>query len=148
MSNYYEILNVDRQANTKEIKLAYYRLAKLYHPDKSNSDRDLFVKINEAYNILIDPIKRKDYDRSIYNVENESSDEEEEFTFENCIISLIKTNTLSVDETKELNHINKLKDKNLTQFSKKAYELSTQILLRKLGVKMNNFSLDKTDKVH
>ncbi|MEO0583333.1 MAG: J domain-containing protein [Bacteroidota bacterium] len=62
--NYYQILNVDTQAEAAEIKQAYRRLAKLYHPD-SNSDPDAkqqFVSISQAYEVLIDPDKRWRYD--------------------------------------------------------------------------------------
>ncbi|MEL6132760.1 MAG: J domain-containing protein [Bacteroidota bacterium] len=62
--NYYQILGVDTQAGAAEIKQAYRRLAKLYHPD-SNSDPDAkqqFVSISQAYEVLIDPDKRWRYD--------------------------------------------------------------------------------------
>ena len=60
--NYYELLNLDKKCTTKEIKKQYYKLAKLYHPDKSKNIDDRFVKISEAYNILSVPIKRYKYD--------------------------------------------------------------------------------------
>lgn len=60
--NYYEILNVDPKATTLEIKKKYYKLAKLYHPDKCKKKNDEFLKISEAYNILSIPLKRYKYD--------------------------------------------------------------------------------------
>tara|TARA_B110000977_G_scaffold196101_2_gene275788 strand:- start:531 stop:1421 length:891 start_codon:yes stop_codon:yes gene_type:complete len=62
--NFYEILDIDKKSTTSEIKKKYYKLAKLYHPDK-NGDMHVektFVKISEAYNTLSDPIKRYKYD--------------------------------------------------------------------------------------
>jgi DnaJ-class molecular chaperone len=60
--NYYTILNVDKKASLHEIKKAYHKLAIKYHPDKSESDPDKFKKISEAYSILSDIDKKRQYD--------------------------------------------------------------------------------------
>ena len=66
--NYYEILEVDKKSTTREIKKKYYKLAKIYHPDKFKKNippifhEDKFLKISEAYNILSVPLKRYKYD--------------------------------------------------------------------------------------
>jgi len=60
--NYYDILNVDKKASLQEIKKAYHKLAIKYHPDKSESDPDRFKKISEAYSILSDNDKKRQYD--------------------------------------------------------------------------------------
>ncbi|MFP4021096.1 MAG: molecular chaperone DnaJ [Halanaerobium sp.] len=63
--DYYELLGVDRDADQKEIKRAYRKLAKKYHPD-TNQDKDTsekFKEISEAYEILSDPDKRARYDQ-------------------------------------------------------------------------------------
>ena len=59
--DYYKILEIDKNSTAKEIKSAYYRLSKKHHPDK-NGDEIFFHGINEAYNVLSDNEKRKDYD--------------------------------------------------------------------------------------
>lgn len=64
--DYYEILGVNRNADEKEIKKAFRRLARKYHPDVNPGNKSAeqkFKEINEAYEILSDPKKRADYDR-------------------------------------------------------------------------------------
>ncbi len=63
--NYYEILEVSREASLDEIKTAYRRLALRYHPDKNPGDQvaeDQFKRVSEAYQILADLEKRQLYD--------------------------------------------------------------------------------------
>src|SRR5437764_3457332 len=62
--NYYRILGVDRKADDKTIKSAYRRLARKHHPDvaKGKDSADRFKEINEAYEVLSDPEKRRRYD--------------------------------------------------------------------------------------
>lgn len=63
--DYYKILDVDRQADSATIKKAYRKLARRYHPDV-NSEADAeerFKEVNEAYDVLKDPEKRKAYDQ-------------------------------------------------------------------------------------
>lgn len=64
--DYYAILGVDRSAPEKEVKQAYRRLARKYHPDVNPGDKSAeakFKEINEAYEVLSDSEKRRKYDR-------------------------------------------------------------------------------------
>ena len=64
MNNLYEILEIETNANKDIIKKQFHKLSKKYHPDKNNSNdsKEKFIKIKEAYDILIDDEKRKIYD--------------------------------------------------------------------------------------
>lgn len=63
--DYYKVLGVDKSATQQDIRKAYRKLAKKYHPDVNSTDADAkerFQQINEANEVLSDPEKRKKYD--------------------------------------------------------------------------------------
>lgn len=63
MNNYYDVLEISKNATQDEIKKSYRKLALIHHPDKNpNNDQEKFKKISEAYSVLSDPDKRKKYD--------------------------------------------------------------------------------------
>ncbi|MCC3867575.1 molecular chaperone DnaJ [Terrisporobacter mayombei] len=64
--DYYDVLGVGKSADATEIKKAYRKLAMKYHPDKNPGDKEAeekFKEINEAYEVLSDETKRKNYDQ-------------------------------------------------------------------------------------
>jgi len=63
--NYYIILGLKHDASASEVRDAYRRLAKEFHPDHYGSDSAPFLEIQEAYGVLIDPESRRTYDRSL-----------------------------------------------------------------------------------
>jgi DnaJ-class molecular chaperone len=70
LQNYYTLLQVLPQASTEEIKKAYRKLAKVWHPDKNQSPTaaKVFQGIHEAYKTLTNPIKRKNYNLKYWKV--------------------------------------------------------------------------------
>jgi len=63
--DYYDILGLDKEAGQKEVRDAYRRLALLYHPDRNRDNPEAAARmkeINEAYAVLSDPRKRREYD--------------------------------------------------------------------------------------
>ena len=64
--DYYEVLGLSKGASEEELKKAYRKLAKKYHPDVNPGDKQAeakFKELNEAYSILSDPDKRARYDQ-------------------------------------------------------------------------------------
>lgn len=63
MTDYYELLGVERSASQSDIKRAYRKLASKYHPDKDDGNAEKFKEISAAYTVLSDEKKRAHYDR-------------------------------------------------------------------------------------
>lgn len=84
---YYKSLGLDPSATPKDIKMAYRKLAKECHPDVNNKESDdKFKKISEAYQVLSDPNKKKQYDLGLYDTRNKFSN----FTDFNSIFDAFK----------------------------------------------------------
>lgn len=65
MGDFYEILEIEKSADSTQIRTAYKKLAMQYHPDRNAGDKEaeeIFKKINEAYHVLSDPLKKSRYD--------------------------------------------------------------------------------------
>lgn len=66
MPNYYDLLEITRSADEKEIRQAYRKMARKYHPDVNPGDKsaeDKFKQVNEAHSVLSDAEKRRKYDK-------------------------------------------------------------------------------------
>jgi len=82
MKDYYQILGVSRNATEEEIKVAFRKLALKYHPDRNphnKSAEEKFKDINEAYSVLSDPDKRKNYDFQFFESYNYEEYKKEEY---------------------------------------------------------------------
>ena len=65
-TDYYELLGVPKKANTKDIRTAFRKLARKYHPDLNPGDKsseEKFKQLQEAYDVLSDAKKRQMYDQ-------------------------------------------------------------------------------------
>src|SRR6476646_9187254 len=63
--DYYKALGLDKKASAEDIKKAYRKLARQYHPDRNPGDKEAeekFKEISAAHDVLADPEKRKEYD--------------------------------------------------------------------------------------
>ena len=98
--NYYEILNLPKTATREEIKKAYFKLAKIYHPDvnKSPDAEERFKEITEAYEVLYNPETRKQYDDGNYHEEQYSYGGE----YKSTIISYLQTRKFFIDWMNEI----------------------------------------------
>ena len=66
--DYYATLGVSRDAPAEDVRKAYLKLAHKYHPDKTGGDKaaeDKLKRVNEAYDVLKNPDKRKEYDQTL-----------------------------------------------------------------------------------
>ena len=72
--DYYSILNVKKNAKSTEIKKGYYKLVKKHHPDTGGSEKKIKI-LNQAYEILSNPEKKKNYDNK-RNLRNNNSNEQ------------------------------------------------------------------------
>ena len=66
MADYYEVLGIDRTASQDEIKKAYRKLSRKYHPDIAGAEfEEKFKEVNTAYEVLSDDDKRRMYDQGV-----------------------------------------------------------------------------------
>ncbi|WP_027122395.1 J domain-containing protein [[Mycoplasma] imitans] len=106
--NYYEILGVSVKASSSEIKKAFRKLAKKYHPDVNSDPKsiELFQKINEAYEVLSDEASRKDYDEFELDLYDDDDDDDDstEFVDTKDVFSKIFTNIKSGQQNNQANN--------------------------------------------
>ncbi|MBD8032003.1 J domain-containing protein [Solibacillus merdavium] len=70
MKTHYETLSVSKDASQDQIKLAYRKLSKKYHPDVNGGSKDaekIFLEVQEAYTVLKNKTSREEYDRQLEN---------------------------------------------------------------------------------
>lgn len=101
--NYYAILGVPSNATQEEIKKAFRKLARQYHPDVNPNNKaaeEKFKHINEAYDVLYDEEKRKSYDRNFKNGSKRNGTKAA-----NSVVEKIKRRTSSFSTTPETQRV-------------------------------------------
>jgi len=73
MDNFYNILNIPEDSGNQDIKDAFRKLAKQYHPDMARGDSEKFRQISHAYKVLSDSESRNDYDKTLSNFQRKTS---------------------------------------------------------------------------
>ena len=117
--NYYEILEISKNSDTRSIKKHYYSLSKKYHPDKNNGKSDeKFKLLSEAYSVLSNPKKRYLYDMKLFF--NENLGKEFTLNFSDKELELLHDYYLRLSNSCEFRLL-KLLFKNLPQKFKKVY---------------------------
>lgn len=75
MINHYKILGVSEYSSKSDIKKAYRKLSKIYHPDRGVNNSEKFIQINNSYQILINDYKRAEFDNLLksYRFKNQNT---------------------------------------------------------------------------
>lgn len=114
ITTYYDTLNVSRRASDREIKKQYHILAKQFHPDVNPNAIAMFKEIAEAYSILSDRKKRKEYDLMVEKAESEQHNQltiykqndiynqQTKSSYDRSIENIEKLNTLVCNEITKL----------------------------------------------
>lgn len=145
MKNYYEILEVDKNASEEIIEKAYKTLAKKYHPDLQNNsnNQNKMQQINEAYEILSNDFKRREYDEKLQR-QSVSVEEYNKIIQEN---NRLKQDLKKVTSTNNISNLNQIDS---LQFARKYYskiKRASQQPQRQYNRRKFNISFEKIKKI-
>lgn len=126
MKNYYQILEVDRKASEEIIEKAYRTLAKKYHPDLQNTEmqkeyEEKMKAINEAYEILSNDFKRKQYDEDLQR-EEISIEEYERVLQENNILRQELNKVVHYKDEGSINNMSRVFNEQINMARQQAYQ--------------------------
>ncbi len=85
--DYYKILELEYPSNEIDIKKSYRRLSKIYHPDSKTGNKEYFIQIGEAYEILSNPIEKNKYDKSYNVIKQKFNTSQKEQTLKDLIMN-------------------------------------------------------------
>lgn len=145
MKNYYEILEVDKNASEEIIEKAYKTLAKKYHPDLQNNsnNQNKMQQINEAYEILSNDFKRREYDEKLQR-QSVSVEEYNKIIQEN---NRLKQDLKKVTSTNNISNLNQIDS---LQFARRYYskiKRASQQPQRQYNRRKFNISFEKIKKL-
>lgn len=124
----YYILGVPEDATPEEIRKAYKKLANEHHPDKPTGDPLVFKLIKQAYEILIDPEKRQNYDATgIFDGEDAEKVKTARATVEGMIDAIIQDENLELEYIDIVSEIKKVLAHNIKQYEKGMKRLNKAI---------------------
>ena len=126
MKNYYEILEVDKKASEEIIEKAYRTLAKRYHPDLQNGETKIeneekMKLINEAYDVLSNDFKRKQYDEGLES-ETISIEEYKRVLQENNILRQQLNNVVVQRDEGSINNMSRVFNEEINRARQQAYQ--------------------------
>ena len=137
--NYYEILGVDREVNPKDLKKAYKKLAKKWHPDLNRDNPKLaeqkMREINVAYDTLSDEVKRIDYNKKL---DAESKNQSQRKSARENATAKTKQTSTSTSGKVDFENIHSSFE-SFFGFNPKSHEVTNED-------KLNTFSQDKRKK--
>lgn len=140
--NYYEILGVDRNVSAKDLKKAYKRLAKKWHPDLNRDNlkvaEEKMRAINVAYDVLSDEVKRLDYDKKIDSESKTQSQKKSERTTSSQQQKQTSAKTSTTSGKVDFNDIHSSFE-SFFGFNPKTHEVSNED-------KLNTFAKDRRKK--
>ena len=142
MKNYYEILEVDKNASEEIIEKSYKTLAKKYHPDLQNEEKqkqyeEKMKLINEAYDVLSNEFKRKSYNETLQK-ETITREEYEKVLKENYMLreELNKINNYAVESNSTIENMSRMINNEINKVTRQAYQDAYVEDMRNRGYKI------------
>jgi len=127
--NFYEVLGLDNDASSSDIKNAYYQLSKKYHPDVCDDQESIqkFHEVSQAYDVLGDPRKRRNYDKgSVVYGANREDDERVKYRYEGEDFMMGARRNNFDNEQANIKHRNFLDDKHNLKERRAANQRATR----------------------
>jgi len=141
--NLYEVLGVAKDSTADEIKRAYRSLAQMWHPDKGNDDGTIFKRVQEAYDILGDVLRREEYDRTGQVGKNQPPLRDRVMQeFAAMLNALMNDPRIDFNHTSILSHMRQMTEQQVKQFE--ARESTSTAKIERITNVRNRMS-SKTD---
>lgn len=151
--NLYDVLNLDNDCSRKEIKDSYRKLVREYHPDRPGGDVEMFELVTHAYNMLVNPKSRAEYD-NLYRLSKQS--ESDHFSLKSQADNFFKAQKTDVTVKKSKDELKKEFEKGFDELDRKhGYNrklekktLGTQDLSKLYQDRMMAIEQEDTENLH